>query len=94
MFQPPNGDAATALRNDAHAIEKTLSIFKQPNDGHRWGEMTEADWNKLIAFAGPEFGLKPDDTKFADFFNGSLIADVNKVDIGLAEAAAKAAPAQ
>jgi len=94
MFQPPTGDAAQALRNDAHAIEKTLTIFKQPNDGHQWGEMTEADWNKLIIFAGPEFGLKPEDTKFADFFNGSLIADVNKVDIALAEAAAKAAPAQ
>ncbi len=34
---------------------------------------------------GPEFGLKPEDTRFADFFNGSLIADVNKVDIALAE---------
>ena len=44
--------------------------------------MTEAEWNKLIAFAGPEFGMKPEDTKFADYFNGSLIADVNKVDIG------------
>ena len=93
MFQPPTGDAAQALRNDAHAIEKTLSIFKQPNDGRRWGEMTETDWNKLIAFSGPEFGLKPEDTKFSDFFNGSLIADVNKVDIALAETAAKAAPA-
>ena len=81
MFQPPTGDPAQALRNDVHAIEKTLSIFKQPNDGHKWGEMTEAGWNKLIALAGPEFGLKPEDTKFADFFNGSLIADVNKVDI-------------
>jgi hypothetical protein len=78
-----------------HAIEKTLSIFKQPNDGHKWGEMTEAGWNKLIALAGPEFGLKPEDTKFADFFNGSLIDDVNKVDIAtLAETAAKSAPAQ
>lgn len=94
MFKPPTGDPAAALRNDAHAIEKTLSIFKQPNDGHKWGEMTEADWNKLIAFAGPEFGLKPEDTKFADFFNSSLIDDVNKVDITLAEKAAKAAPAQ
>lgn len=94
MFKPPIGDPAVALRNDAHAIEKTLSIFKQPNDGRKWGEMTEADWNKLIAFAGPEFGLKPEDTKFADFFNGSLIADINKVDITLAETAAKSAPAQ
>jgi len=75
--------------------EKTLSIFKQPNDGHKWGEMTEAGWNKLIALAGPEFGLKPEDTKFADFFDGSLIDDVNKVDIAtLAETAAKSAPAQ
>jgi NitT/TauT family transport system substrate-binding protein len=94
MFKPPTGDPAAALRTDAHAIEKTLSIFKQPNDGRRWGEMTEADWNKLIAFAGPEFGLKPEDTKFADFFNSSLIADVNKVDMALAENAAKSAPAQ
>jgi NitT/TauT family transport system substrate-binding protein len=93
-FQPPSSDAARALRNDVHAIEKTLSIFKQPNDGHRWGEMTEAEWNKLIAFAGPEFGLKPQDTKFADFFNGSLIDDVNKVDISLAETAGTSAPAQ
>ena len=95
MFKPPTGDPAAALRNDAHAIEKTLSIFKQPDDGHRWGDMTEAEWNKLISFAGPEFGMKPEDTKFADYFNGSLIADVNKIDIGaLAEAAAKAASAQ
>ena len=57
--------------------------------------MKEAGWNKLIAFAGPEFGLKPEETKYTDFFNGSLIADINKVDIeGLAEAAAKSAPAQ
>ena len=94
MFKPPTGDPAAALRADAHAIEKTLSIFKQPNDGRKWGEMTEADWNKLIAFAGPEFGLKPDDTRFAEFFNGSLVDDVNKVDITLAEGAAKSAPAQ
>ncbi len=95
QFQPPTGDPAQTLRNDVHAIEKTLSIFKQPNDGHKWGEMTEAGWNKLIALAGPEFGLKPEDTKFADFFNGSLIDDVNKVDIAtLAETAAKSAPAQ
>ena len=80
-LQAPTGDPAQALRNDVHAIEKTLSIFKQPNDGHKWGEMTEAGWNKLIALAGPEFDLKPQDTKFADFFNGSLIDDVNKVDI-------------
>jgi NitT/TauT family transport system substrate-binding protein len=94
MFKPPAGDPAAALRADAHAIEKTLSIFKQPDDGRKWGEMTAADWNKLIAFAGPEFGLKPEDTKFADFFDGSLIDDVNKVDIALAEKAAKSAPAQ
>jgi hypothetical protein len=71
-----------------------LTIFKQPNDGRAWGELTEADWGKLIAFAGPEFGLKPEDTRYSDFFNGSLIADVNKVDMTLAEAAAKSAPAQ
>jgi len=94
MFKPPTGDPAAALKKDAYAIEKTLSIFKQPNDGHKWGEMTEAEWNKLIAFAGPEFGLKAEDTKFADFFNSSLIDDVNKVDITLAEKAAKSAPAQ
>jgi NitT/TauT family transport system substrate-binding protein len=94
MFKPPTGDPAVALRGDAHTIEKTLSIFKQPNDGRKWGEMTQADWDKLIAFAGPEFGLTPADTKFADYFNGSLIADINKVDISLAEKAAKAAPAQ
>ncbi len=42
QFQPPTGDPAQTLRNDVHAIERTLSIFKQPNDGHKWGEMTEA----------------------------------------------------
>jgi NitT/TauT family transport system substrate-binding protein len=94
MFKPPTGDPAAALRRDAHAIEKTLSIFKQPNDGRKWGEMTQHDWDKLIDFAGPEFCLKPEDTKFADFFNGSLIDDVNKVDITLAEKAARSAPAQ
>ncbi len=96
QFQPPaGGDAAQTLRNDVHAITKTLTIFKQPNDGHKWGEMTEAGWNKLIELAGPEFGLNPADTKFADFFNSSLIDDVNKIDIAaLAEAAAKSAPAQ
>jgi NitT/TauT family transport system substrate-binding protein len=94
LFQPPSGDAARALRNDVHAIEKTLTIFKQPNDGHKWGEMTEAGWDKLIALAGPEFGLKPEEAKFTDFFDGTLIDDVNKVDITLAEQAARAAPAQ
>lgn len=94
-FKEPTGDKTKALSDDAHAIAKTLSIFKQPGDGRLWGEMKEADWNKLIAFAGPEFGLKPEETKYADFFNGSLIPDVNKLDIeGLAQAAAKAAPAQ
>ena len=38
--------------------------------------------------------MTADDTRYADFFNGSLIADVNKIDMTLAEAAAKAAPAQ
>jgi NitT/TauT family transport system substrate-binding protein len=95
MYQPPTIDPAQALRNDVHAITKTLSIFKQPNDGHKWGEMTEAGWNKLVTLAGPEFELNPENTKFADFFNGSLIDDVNKIDIAaLAEAAAKSAPAQ
>ena len=95
MFKEPTGDKDKALKDDAYAIAKTLSIFKQPSDGRQWGEMKEADWNKLIAFAGPEFGLKPEDTKYTDFFDGSLIADVNKVDIeGWAQAAAKAAPAQ
>src|SRR6185312_13026184 len=95
MYKEPAGDKAKALKDDAYAIAKTLSIFKQPNDGRQWGEMKEADWNKLIAFAGPEFGLKPEETKYADFFNSSLIADINKVDIeGLAQAAAKAASAQ
>jgi NitT/TauT family transport system substrate-binding protein len=95
MFKQPTGDKEKALHDDIHAIEKTLSIFKQPNDGRQWGELTEADWNKLIAFAGPEFNLKPEETKYADFFNNSLIADVNKIDINaLAEAAAKAAPPQ
>ena len=92
MFQQPTGDRDKALRDDVHAIEKTLTIFKQPNDGRRWGELTEADWSKLIAFAGPEFGLKPEDTKYSDFFNGDLITDVNKVDMTLAEAAAKSTP--
>ncbi len=92
MFQQPTGDRDKALRDDVHAIEKTLTIFKQPNDGRRWGELTEADWSKLIAFAGPEFGLKPEDTRYSDFFNGDLIVDVNKVDITLAEAAAKSTP--
>jgi hypothetical protein len=77
-----------------HTIEKTMTIFKQPNDGRRWGELTEADWNKLIAFAGPEFGLKPEDTRYADFVNGELITDVNTVDMALAETAAKTASAQ
>jgi len=94
MFQQPTGDRDQALRNDVHTIEKTLTIFKQPSDGRRWGELAEADWNKLIAFAGPEFGLKPQDTRYADFFNGGLIADVNKVDMTLAETAAKTASAQ
>jgi ABC-type nitrate/sulfonate/bicarbonate transport system substrate-binding protein len=94
MFQQPTGDRDQALRNDVHTIEKTMTIFKQPNDGRRWGELTEADWNKLIAFAGPEFGLKPEDTRYADFVNGGLIADVNKIDMTLAEAAAKTASAQ
>jgi NitT/TauT family transport system substrate-binding protein len=94
MFQQPIGDRDKALRDDVHAIEKTLTIFKQPNDGRLWGELTEADWKKLIVFAGPEFGMTAEDTRYADFFNGSLIADVNKVDMTLAEAAAKSAPAQ
>jgi len=71
-----------------------LSIFKQPDDGRRWGELTQADWDKLVAFAGPEFDLKSEDTRFADFFNNSLVDDVNKVDITLAEKAAKSAQAQ
>jgi NitT/TauT family transport system substrate-binding protein len=96
MFQQPTGwhDKALrdkALRDDVHAIEKTMTIFKQPNDGRLWGELTESDWSKLIAFAGPELGLKPEDTRYSDFFNGDLIADVNKVDMTLAEAAAKSA---
>jgi NitT/TauT family transport system substrate-binding protein len=94
MFKPPTGDPAAALRADAYAIEKTLSIFKQPDDGRKWGDMTEADWDKLIAFSGPEFGLKAEDTRFADFFNRSLIDDVNKADMTLAEKAAKSAQAQ
>jgi NitT/TauT family transport system substrate-binding protein len=94
-FQKPIGDTAKALRNDVHAIEKTLTIFKQPNDGHKWGEMTEAGWNKLVALAGPEYGLTPENAKFSDYFNGSLIGDINKIDINaLAEQAAKSAPAQ
>jgi NitT/TauT family transport system substrate-binding protein len=94
QFQPPAGDPAVALRNDTHAIAKTLTIFKQPNDGHKWGEMTQDGWNKLVALAGPEFGLTAENSKMSDFFNSSLIDDVNKVDISLAEQAAKAAPAQ
>jgi sulfonate transport system substrate-binding protein len=94
MFQQPTGDRDQALRNDVHTIEKTMTIFKQPNDGRRWGELTEADWNKLIAFAGPEFGLKPEDTRYADFVNGELITDVNTVDMALAETAAKTASAR
>ena len=39
--------------------------------------------------------MKPEDTKFADFFDGSLIDDVNKVDIARSpKRAAKSAPAQ
>jgi hypothetical protein len=91
MFQQPTGDRDKALRDDVHAIEKTLTIFKQPDDGRKWGELTQADWSKLIAFAGPELGMTLDDTGYADFFNGDLIADVNKVDMTLADAAAKSA---
>ena len=86
LFGKP-GVAQTVLEQDAHTITRTMSIFKQVDDKRLWGQMTKDDWQRLIAFTGADFGLDAN-TDMGQFFDDSLIADINKLDIvGLARAA-------
>jgi NitT/TauT family transport system substrate-binding protein len=91
MFTPPTGDRNQAITNDAHTIERTMAARKHIGDAHLWGGMSDDDWQRFVAFAGPDLGLTAADTKSV-YFSDDLIPDINKLDESLATDAAAAAP--
>ncbi len=80
-YGAPNGDRDKAMNGDIHAVERTMSIFKRPDDKHQWGELTEEQWTNLIDFVGPDSGYTAANTKYSDFFYPDLIPDINKLDL-------------
>jgi NitT/TauT family transport system substrate-binding protein len=90
MFAQPTGDRELALKNDSHAIERTLAGRKHVGDNRLWGGLSADDWLRFVAFAGPDLGLAQNSDE-SEFFDSELVADINKLNIALAEDAAKAA---
>jgi hypothetical protein len=90
QYGEPHGDYDQALREDVHIIERTMATQKQLGDSRLWGDISNASWERLVAFAGPDVGIAPG-TPLSDYFDNSLIADINKVDLSLATNAAKSA---
>ncbi len=88
LYGAPSGDFEVALGKDVHTIERTMEFFKKVDDGRKWGELTADDWKRLVAFAGPDSGVTEENTPLESVFDGSLIDEVNRVDIGWARAAA------
>lgn len=91
LYGEPRGDATEATREAVHIIERTMAGQKQIADTSRlWGDISPASWERLVEFAGPDVGLAPG-TPLSAYFDASLIPEINKVDVGWAISAAKAA---
>ena len=88
-FSPPSGDREAALTRDTHVIERVMAVREHVGDPRPWGDLSAADWAHFVAFAGPELGMTPKTSDRATYFDGSLIADVNKLDVGWALDAAR-----
>ena len=90
QFGQPTGDRAAALHDAVHVIDRTMATHKTLDDKLLWGNISTAEWQSLMTFAGPDLGLAVD-TPLGAYFDSSLIADINKVDTSLAVTAAKTA---
>jgi len=89
----PPGDFAKAVADNTHITKRNMAAFRQLNETRPWGELTPKEWNDLVAFAGASSGLTKD-SKMEIFFDSSLLAEINKIDMSTATAAVKSALAQ
>jgi NitT/TauT family transport system substrate-binding protein len=86
--QPP-GDPQKALRENAHLVKRTAEVFQRPDEKLPWGLYTDEEWAHLREFFAGDESLIPPGAKLSDYFDGSLVAEGNKVDMRLAEDAIK-----
>lgn len=84
MFGEPKGDPKKALQDGVHLITRAAELWKKPNDGRKWGAMTDQDWLGLAKFAG----MDTDERLIRSLYTNELTADVNKVDVNIAVQAA------
>jgi NitT/TauT family transport system substrate-binding protein len=92
-YGTPQGDAAKILEQDVHVAKLNMAAFRQLNETRPWGELTQKEWDDLVAFSGPASGLTSE-AKMPTYFDASLIGDINKIDTNWATTAAKAALTQ
>lgn len=69
-------DEAKELREGIHLVRRAAELWKKPDDGRKWGEMTEKDWLELAKFS--EIELTP--AQASTLYTNDLIAAVNSVD--------------
>lgn len=81
----PREDEDKALRDGVHLIRRAAELWKQPDDNRRWGLMTDKDWLDLATFS--DISITPDQVK--SLYTNDLIDEVGKVDIKIAQDAAR-----
>ena len=89
QYGTPPGDMQKNLRDNAHLVKRTAEVFQQPDEKLPWGLYTDDEWSRLREFFAGDESLIPANAKLSDYFNGSLVAEGNKVDMKMAEEAIK-----
>jgi NitT/TauT family transport system substrate-binding protein len=82
----PKGDEAKALHDGVHLIQRAVELWKKPDDGRKWGMMTDKQWLDLANFSG--IAITPQQVQA--LYTSDLIDEVNKVDPQIALRAARA----
>jgi len=89
LFGKPTSDEEKDLKANIRLIEKSAELWKSLGSSGPYAAMTDKTWTDMLDFIGPSFEF--DRSQINNVYTGTLIPDVNKVDVNHAIEMARAA---
>ncbi|MGX1098186.1 ABC transporter substrate-binding protein [Amorphus sp. MBR-141] len=82
-YDKPDGNGETELRNGAHFVRRTSSVFQSLDDPRLWGYYTPEEWVTTKEFFGGPEGAIPEDAELSTFYSDILVEEGNQIDQSL-----------